>query len=103
MVKRIGKSVIKWKNMIGTNHYVKISTLRYTLHLYVFSAVVEGRGSARGEIGLASIDALCSELHLWEFIDSASYARLRIQFQIQEPVEVLHTTISVLFNKLLLK
>ncbi|VDK83054.1 unnamed protein product [Litomosoides sigmodontis] len=59
------------------------------MHSYVLSAVVEGRGSARGEIGLASIDALCSELHLWEFIDSASYARLRIQFQIQEPVEVI--------------
>uniref|UniRef100_A0A1I8EFM9 DNA mismatch repair proteins mutS family domain-containing protein n=1 Tax=Wuchereria bancrofti TaxID=6293 RepID=A0A1I8EFM9_WUCBA len=53
------------------------------------TTVVEGRGSARGEIGLASIDALCSELHLWQFIDSASYARLRIQFQIQEPVEVI--------------
>ncbi|EFO23027.1 hypothetical protein LOAG_05459 [Loa loa] len=53
----------------------------------IIFSVVEGRGSARGEIGLASIDALCSELHLWQFIDSASYARLRIQFQIQEPVE----------------
>uniref|UniRef100_A0A183D303 KH_dom_type_1 domain-containing protein n=1 Tax=Gongylonema pulchrum TaxID=637853 RepID=A0A183D303_9BILA len=31
---------------------------------------------------------LCSELSLCQFIDSASYARLRIQFQIQEPVEV---------------
>ncbi|EJW79249.1 hypothetical protein WUBG_09842, partial [Wuchereria bancrofti] len=55
----------------------------------IIFSVVEGRGSARGEIGLASIDALCSELHLWQFIDSASYARLRIQFQIQEPVEVI--------------
>lgn len=68
----------------------------------MFAAVVEGRGSARGEIGLASIDALCSELHLWQFIDSASYARLRIQFQIQEPVEVLHTIISHLFIEFLL-
>lgn len=50
---------------------------------------MEGRGNARGEIGLASIDALCSELHLTQFIDSPSYARLRIQFQIQEPVEVI--------------
>lgn len=65
----------------------------------MFSAVVEGRGSARGEIGLASTDALCSEMHLWQFIDSASYARLRIQFQVQEPVEVLlHIIISHLIN-----
>lgn len=68
----------------------------------MLAALVEGRGSARGEIGLASIDAFCSELHLWQFIDSASYARLRIQFQIHEPFEVVHTIIFGLFNKLFL-
>lgn len=49
---------------------------------------MEGRGIARGEIGLASIDAVCTELDLYQFIDSASYARLRIQLQILDPVEV---------------
>lgn len=51
-------------------------------------AVVEGRGNARGEIGLASMDALCSELSLSQFIDTASYTRLRIQLQVLDPVEV---------------
>lgn len=49
---------------------------------------MEGRGRDRGEIGMASIDALCAELSISQFIDSASYARLRIQLQILEPVEV---------------
>ncbi|MCP9265251.1 BMA-HIM-14 [Dirofilaria immitis] len=62
---------------------------RYSANGISLTTLVEGRGNARGEIGLASIDALCSELHLSQFIDSASYTRLRIQFQIQEPVEVI--------------
>uniref|UniRef100_A0A915A031 DNA mismatch repair protein MutS core domain-containing protein n=1 Tax=Parascaris univalens TaxID=6257 RepID=A0A915A031_PARUN len=55
----------------------------------VIVSVVEGRGNARGEVGLASMDALCSELSLSQFIDTASYTRLRIQLQVLDPVEVI--------------
>uniref|UniRef100_F1KXL2 MutS protein him-14 n=1 Tax=Ascaris suum TaxID=6253 RepID=F1KXL2_ASCSU len=35
------------------------------------------------------MDALCSELSLSQFIDTASYTRLRIQLQVLDPVEVI--------------
>ncbi|KAL3990697.1 MutS domain V family protein [Acanthocheilonema viteae] len=84
-------SAPKYRSFTSTRERSRVSgnATKLSLASCVIFSVVEGRGSARGEIGLASIDALCSELHLWQFIDSASYARLRIQFQIQEPVEVI--------------
>ncbi|VDM24478.1 unnamed protein product [Toxocara canis] len=55
----------------------------------VVVSIVEGRGNARGEIGLASMDALCSYLRISQFIDTASYTRLRIQLQVLDPAEVI--------------
>uniref|UniRef100_A0A915Q0A0 DNA mismatch repair proteins mutS family domain-containing protein n=1 Tax=Setaria digitata TaxID=48799 RepID=A0A915Q0A0_9BILA len=81
-------SVPKYRSFTSTRERSANGT-KLSLRSCIIFSLVEGRGNARGEIGLASIDALCSELHLWQFIDSASYARLRIQFQVQEPVEVI--------------
>ncbi|VDD91998.1 unnamed protein product [Enterobius vermicularis] len=53
------------------------------------TAVVEGRGSSKGEVGFASMDALGSELSICQFLDSLSYARLRVMLHVLDPVEVI--------------
>ncbi|CAG9534055.1 unnamed protein product [Cercopithifilaria johnstoni] len=90
-------SAPKYRSFASTRERSRFSGngTKLSLTSCIIFSIVEGRGSARGEIGLASIDALCSELHLSQFIDSASYARLRIQFQIQEPVEIIVPEIFV--------
>ncbi|VDM91761.1 unnamed protein product [Onchocerca ochengi] len=91
MQRDTSSSAPKYRSFTSTHERSRYSAngTKLSLTSCIIFSVVEGRGSARGEIGLASIDALCSELNLSQFIDSASYARLRIQFQIQEPVEVI--------------
>ncbi len=44
----------------------------------VIVAVVEGRGLARGEIGMASINVRCPELVLSQFADTGTYAKVKI-------------------------
>lgn len=39
--------------------------------------VVEGRGLARGEIGMASLDLKCPELVLSQFADTGTYAKVK--------------------------
>lgn len=46
----------------------------------VIVAVVEGRGLARGEIGMASINLKCPELMLSQFADTGTYAKVRSLF-----------------------
>ncbi len=43
----------------------------------VIVAVVEGRGLARGEIGMASINVRCPELVLSQFADTGTYAKVK--------------------------
>ncbi|KAM3727875.1 MutS protein [Dirofilaria immitis] len=89
MQRDTSSSAPKYRSFTSTRERSRYSANGISLTSCIIFSLVEGRGNARGEIGLASIDALCSELHLSQFIDSASYTRLRIQFQIQEPVEVI--------------
>jgi hypothetical protein len=56
---------------------------------FVFSAVVEGRGLARGEIGLASIDLKCPVLTLSQFSDTQSYTKTMTKLHILKPLEVM--------------
>lgn len=42
----------------------------------VVVAVVEGRGLARGEVGMASIDLKNPEVILSQFADNATYAKV---------------------------
>lgn len=39
-------------------------------------ALVEGRGLARGEIGMASLNLRCPELVLSQFADTGTYAKV---------------------------
>nr|XP_015205697.1 PREDICTED: mutS protein homolog 4 isoform X2 [Lepisosteus oculatus] len=55
----------------------------------VIVAVVEGRGLARGEIGMASIDLTCPELVLSQFSDTGTYAKILTKLHILTPLEIL--------------
>uniref|UniRef100_H2MNA4 MutS homolog 4 n=1 Tax=Oryzias latipes TaxID=8090 RepID=H2MNA4_ORYLA len=55
----------------------------------VIVAVVEGRGLARGEIGMASLNLKCPELVLSQFADTGTYAKVITKIHILVPVEIL--------------
>ena len=49
---------------------------------------MEGRGLARGDIGMASMDLKRPELILSQFPDSQTYVRTITRLQILQPMEV---------------
>ncbi|MBN3298758.1 MSH4 protein, partial [Amia calva] len=55
----------------------------------VIVALVEGRGLARGEIGMASINLKCPELILSQFADTGTYAKIVTKLHILSPLEIL--------------
>ncbi|XP_065836479.1 mutS protein homolog 4-like isoform X2 [Oscarella lobularis] len=55
----------------------------------VMIALVEGRGLARGEIGMASIDIKRPELFLSQFADSQTYAKVLTKLQVMNPLEII--------------
>ncbi|XP_076014607.1 mutS protein homolog 4 [Genypterus blacodes] len=55
----------------------------------VIVAVVEGRGLARGEIGMASLNLKCPELVLSQFADTGTYAKVITKLHILVPLEIL--------------
>ena len=55
---------------------------------YLIIAIVEGRGLARGEIGMASINLKQPVLFLSQFSDSQTYVKTLTYLQILEPIEV---------------
>ena len=55
---------------------------------FYFPALVEGRGLARGEIGMASMDLKCPELILSQFSDMQTYVKTITKLQIINPLEV---------------
>ena len=56
--------------------------------LLLIAAIVEGRGLARGEIGMASMDLKCPELVLSQFSDMQTYVKTTTKLQILHPLEV---------------
>lgn len=55
-----------------------------------FTAVVEGRGQARREVGVASLDLRCPQLTLAQFSDTHTYTRTLTKLTIFNPLEVRH-------------
>ncbi|KAM9324666.1 mutS protein homolog 4 [Gastrophryne carolinensis] len=55
----------------------------------VIVAVVEGRGLARGEIGMASVDLKNPDVVLCQFADSSIYVKVITRLQILAPLEIL--------------
>ena len=56
--------------------------------LCVLIAIVEGRGLAKGEVGMASIDLKNPLLTLSQFADNQTYAKLMTRLNIVQPIEV---------------
>ncbi|XP_071605913.1 mutS protein homolog 4 isoform X1 [Heliangelus exortis] len=54
----------------------------------VIVAVVEGRGLARGEVGIASIDLKSPEVILSQFADNTTYAKVITKLKILTPLEI---------------
>ncbi|XP_072545639.1 mutS protein homolog 4 [Salminus brasiliensis] len=55
----------------------------------VIVALVEGRGLARGEVGLSSINVKSPELVLSQFADTGTYAKVITKLHIMMPLEIL--------------
>ncbi|XP_033614120.1 mutS protein homolog 4 isoform X3 [Fukomys damarensis] len=55
----------------------------------VIVAVVEGRGLARGEIGMASVDLKCPQIVLSQFADNTTYAKVITKLNILSPLEII--------------
>ncbi|MEE6494700.1 hypothetical protein FKM82_001853 [Ascaphus truei] len=55
----------------------------------VIVAVVEGRGLARGEIGMASVDLKNPEVVLSQFADNTTYAKVITKLKILTPLEII--------------
>ncbi|XP_071961365.1 mutS protein homolog 4-like [Antedon mediterranea] len=58
-------------------------------HKTVIIAIVEGRGLAQGEIGMASIDLKQSHLMLSQFSDSQTYVKVMTKLAILQPLEII--------------
>ncbi|XP_061325780.1 mutS protein homolog 4 isoform X2 [Pezoporus flaviventris] len=55
----------------------------------VIVAVIEGRGLARGEVGMASIDLKNPEVILSQFSDNTTYAKVITKLKILTPLEII--------------
>uniref|UniRef100_A0A8C3T4Z3 MutS protein homolog 4 n=1 Tax=Chelydra serpentina TaxID=8475 RepID=A0A8C3T4Z3_CHESE len=55
----------------------------------IIVAVVEGRGLARGEVGMASIDLKNPEVVLSQFADNTTYAKVITKLKILTPLEII--------------
>ncbi|XP_030643259.1 mutS protein homolog 4 [Chanos chanos] len=64
------------------------SSATFTQAASVIVAVVEGRGLARGEIGMASFSLKCPELVLSQFADTGTYAKVITKLHILMPLEI---------------
>uniref|UniRef100_A0ACB8F483 Uncharacterized protein n=1 Tax=Sphaerodactylus townsendi TaxID=933632 RepID=A0ACB8F483_9SAUR len=55
----------------------------------VIVAVIEGRGLARGEVGMASVDLKNPEVVLSQFADNTTYAKVITKLRILTPLEII--------------
>ncbi|XP_043346685.1 mutS protein homolog 4 isoform X3 [Dermochelys coriacea] len=71
--------------------YSVTSSSALSAHLVasVIVAVVEGRGLARGEVGMASIDLKNPEVVLSQFADNTTYAKVITKLKILTPLEII--------------
>ena len=76
------------REVIGSSLIALSIYLVYLILLFLSSAVVEGRGLARGEIGMASIDLKCPVLAMSQFSDSLNYTKTLTKLHILKPLEV---------------
>lgn len=86
---RLPHSYLVWKTPIvfyDNQHQGNIRICRCCILFH--AALVEGRGVARGEIGLACIDLKKPLLIVSQFSDTPTYAKVLAKLQIYQPLEV---------------
>ncbi|CAD5229251.1 unnamed protein product [Bursaphelenchus okinawaensis] len=52
-------------------------------------ALLEGRGSDRGTVGMAAIDLRSMEVSLFQFVDTSAYSLLKVTLGLLDPLEVI--------------
>ncbi|KAF7634374.1 DNA_MISMATCH_REPAIR_2 domain-containing protein [Meloidogyne graminicola] len=52
-------------------------------------SLFEGKGSVKGQIGMATLDLMSSEIELCQFVDTSSYSLLKIRLRLCDPLEVI--------------
>uniref|UniRef100_A0A8C8RIV3 DNA mismatch repair protein n=1 Tax=Pelusios castaneus TaxID=367368 RepID=A0A8C8RIV3_9SAUR len=85
-------SIMKWVIIINVFYsFTVTSSSAVSAHMVasVIVAVVEGRGLARGEIGMASIDLKSPEVVLSQFADNTTYAKVITKLKILTPLEII--------------
>ncbi|XP_040534205.1 mutS protein homolog 4 isoform X3 [Gallus gallus] len=92
----VGKVPFSTNRSIGRSHtpvtgYSVTSSSTASAHTAasVIVAVVEGRGLARGEVGMASIDLKNPEVILSQFADNTTYAKVITKLKILTPLEII--------------
>ncbi|OXB54524.1 hypothetical protein ASZ78_005921 [Callipepla squamata] len=92
----VGKIPFSAGRSIGRSHtpvrgYSVTSSSTVSAHTAasVIVAVVEGRGLARGEVGMASIDLKTPEVILSQFADNTTYAKVITKLEILTPLEII--------------
>uniref|UniRef100_A0A8C2TV68 MutS homolog 4 n=1 Tax=Coturnix japonica TaxID=93934 RepID=A0A8C2TV68_COTJA len=97
----VGKIPFSASRSIGRSHapltgYSVTSSSTASAHTAasVIVAVVEGRGLARGEVGMASIDLKNPEVILSQFADNTTYAKVITKLKILTPLEIIMSNTS---------
>ena len=80
-----------WHNKIWITTGTVFRNISWLLHVSV-AAVVEGRGLARGEIGMATIDLRKPVLVLSQFSDTQTYVKVMTKLNAVQPMEVWYLT-----------
>ncbi|XP_031972586.1 mutS protein homolog 4 isoform X1 [Corvus moneduloides] len=93
---RVGKTPLSSGRSVCRSHtplmgYSVTSSSAVSAHTVasVIVAVVEGRGLARGEVGMASIDLKNPEMILSQFADNTTYAKVITKLKILTPLEII--------------
>ncbi|NXN91341.1 MSH4 protein, partial [Rhinopomastus cyanomelas] len=91
-----GKTPLSCSRSVGKSHtppmgYSATSSSAESSHSVasVIVAVIEGRGLARGEVGMASIDLKYPEVILSQFADSTTYVKVITKLKILTPLEII--------------
>ncbi|XP_039597804.1 mutS protein homolog 4 [Polypterus senegalus] len=82
-------SALRTRTPQTENPVTTTSTLSSVPAASIIVAIVEGRGLARGEIGMACIDLKNPELMLFQFADTGTYAKVVTKLHILSPLEIL--------------
>lgn len=68
--------------------HIEIINIKFSWNKTYSTAIAEGRGQARGEVGLAAIDIRRPHLILCQLSDSQTYSNALAKINVFNPIEV---------------